>query len=182
MTHLLNDRLPGLRSSVVATSDLNARFVMVGTATNFRESIGSIGGCHSGRCETMKRLGLKVEQYLVNACVGIKTTGQIESLPNQLVGSDDSSQGNGDAATGATRRPGKCGQAAAIMTSPELAELRTTALDRRAKHRLYPTGTSRFATGTAKNSCSTTENCSDGRCSSRTQMSSGAVRQRPGTG
>ena len=84
--------------------------------------------------ETMKRLGLKVESVSrQRLAFGIKTTGQIESLPNQQVEVTTPVKGTvirllvqpGDKVT--------TGQAVAIMTSPELAELRTTALDRRSE-------------------------------------------------
>jgi cobalt-zinc-cadmium efflux system membrane fusion protein len=84
--------------------------------------------------ETAKRLGLKVESVTrQRLAFGIKTTGQIEALPNQQVEVTTPVKGTvirllanpGDRVT--------AGQAVAIMTSPELAELRTTALDRRAE-------------------------------------------------
>lgn len=84
--------------------------------------------------ETAKRLGLKVESVTrQRLAFGIKTTGQIEALPNQQVEVTTPVKGTvirllvnpGDRVT--------TGQAVAIMTSPELAELRTTALDRKAE-------------------------------------------------
>lgn len=84
--------------------------------------------------ETAKRLGLKVESVSRQRLVfGIKTTGQIEAQPNQQVEITTPVRGTvtqllvqpGDAVT--------AGQAVAMMTSPELAELRTAALDRRSE-------------------------------------------------
>lgn len=84
--------------------------------------------------ETTKRLGLKVEPVSrQRLAFGIKTTGQIESLPNQQVEVTTPVRGT---VTRLLVQPGdqvSAGQAVAIMTSPELAELRTTALDRRSE-------------------------------------------------
>jgi cobalt-zinc-cadmium efflux system membrane fusion protein len=83
---------------------------------------------------TAKRMGLKVEpvsrQHLA---FGITTTGQIEALPNQQVEVTTPVKGT---VTRLLVQPGdlvSVGQAVAMMTSPELAELRTTALDRRSE-------------------------------------------------
>ncbi len=84
--------------------------------------------------ETAKQLGLKVE--LVSRqrlAFGIKTTGYIESLPNQQVEVTTPVRGT---VTRLLVQPGdqvSAGQAVAVMTSPELAELRTTALDRKSE-------------------------------------------------
>lgn len=86
--------------------------------------------------ETTKRLGLKVEPVSrQRLAFGIKTTGQIESLPNQRVEVTTPVRGT---VTRLLAQPGdevSAGQAVALMTSPELAELRTTALDRRSEAR-----------------------------------------------
>lgn len=82
--------------------------------------------------EIARRLGLKVEAVLrQRLAFGIKTTGQIESLPDQQVEVTAPVRGT---VTQLLVQPGdevKAGQPVAVMTSPELAELRTTALDRR---------------------------------------------------
>lgn len=84
--------------------------------------------------ETTKRLGLKVEPVSrQRLAFGIKTTGQIESLPNQQVEVTTPVRGT---VTRLLVQPGdqvNAGQAVAVMTSPELAELRTAALDRRSE-------------------------------------------------
>ncbi len=84
--------------------------------------------------ETTKQLGLKVEPVSRQRLVfGTKTTGQIESLPNQQVEVTTPVRGT---VTRLLVQPGDrviAGQAMAIMTSPELAELRTTALDRKSE-------------------------------------------------
>ncbi|XHX77168.1 MAG: efflux RND transporter periplasmic adaptor subunit [Stenomitos frigidus ULC029] len=100
------------------------------------------GGSHAAQsadavqvdAETAKRLELKVEAVSrQRLAFGIKTTGQIESLPNQQVEVTTPVRGT---VTRLLVQPGdrvSVGQAVAIMTSPELAELRTTALDRRSE-------------------------------------------------
>lgn len=84
--------------------------------------------------DTAKQLGLEVKPVSrQQLAFGIKTTGQIESLPNQQVEVTTPVSGT---MTRLLVQPGdqvRAGQAVAIMTSPELAELRTTALDRRSE-------------------------------------------------
>lgn len=84
--------------------------------------------------ETARRLGLKVEPVMrERLAFGIKTTGRIEALPNQQVEVTTPVKGTvikllvnpGDSVS--------AGQPVAIMTTPELAELRTASLDRRAE-------------------------------------------------
>ncbi len=82
--------------------------------------------------ETAKRMGLKVEPVSRQGLVfGIKTTGKIEALPNQQVEVTTPVTGT---VIKLLVNPGdrvEAGQPVAVMTTPELAELRTTALDRR---------------------------------------------------
>lgn len=84
--------------------------------------------------DTARRMGLKVEPVSQQRLAfGIKTTGQLEPLPNQQV---EVTTPVGGTVIRLLVRPGetvKVGQPVAIMTSPELAELRTTALDRRSE-------------------------------------------------
>ncbi len=82
---------------------------------------------------TSDRLGIKTApvtpRYLD---FGIKTTGQIETLPNQTV---EVTTPVGGTILKLLVKPGdrvEAGQPVAVMTSAELAELRTTALDRKA--------------------------------------------------
>lgn len=83
---------------------------------------------------TMKRLNFKVGAVARQRLpFGIKATGQIESLPNQQV---EVTTPVGGTVARLLVNPGEtvtAGQAVAIMTSPELAGLRTEALDRRAE-------------------------------------------------
>lgn len=82
--------------------------------------------------QTAQRLGLKVEPVSRQPLsFGLKMTGQLEALPNQKVEVTTPVKGT---VTKLLVNPGDrvtAGQAVAIMTSPELADLRTTALDRR---------------------------------------------------
>lgn len=82
--------------------------------------------------DTARRMGLKVESVSrQRLAFGLKTTGQLETLPNQQV---EVTTPVGGTVIRLLVRPGEtvaAGQSVAIMTSPELAELRTTALDRR---------------------------------------------------
>lgn len=81
--------------------------------------------------ETAQRLGIKVESVTrQRLAFGVKTTGQIEAIPNQQV---EVTTPVGGTVLRLLVKPGDrvaSGQAVAIMTSPELAELRTTAFDR----------------------------------------------------
>lgn len=83
---------------------------------------------------TAKRLGLKVEPVTRQRLpFGIQTSGQIETLPNKQV---DVTTPVGGTVVRLLVNPGdtvSAGQAVAMMTSPELASLRTEALDRRAE-------------------------------------------------
>lgn len=92
------------------------------------------GGAIQVDADTARRLGLKVEPVArQRLAFGIKTTGQIETLPNQQV---EVTTPVGGTVIRLLVRPGEAveaGQPVAIMTSPELAELRTTALDRRSE-------------------------------------------------
>jgi cobalt-zinc-cadmium efflux system membrane fusion protein len=83
---------------------------------------------------TAKRLGLKVEPVnRQRLAFGITTTGQIEALPNQQVEVTTPVKGTVTRLLVQPGDPVSVGQAVAMMTSPELAELRTTALDRRSE-------------------------------------------------
>jgi membrane fusion protein, heavy metal efflux system len=79
-----------------------------------------------------KRLDLRIEPVRRRSlAVGIQVTGQIEALPNQQV---QVTTPLGGTVLRLLVKPGdrvSAGQPLAIMNSPELAELRTAALDRR---------------------------------------------------
>jgi len=80
----------------------------------------------------MKRLGLKVEPVSRQRLLGIKPLDKLNHRPTNRLEVTTPVRGT---VTRLLVQPGdqvSAGQAAAIMTSPELAELRTTALDRRA--------------------------------------------------
>lgn len=82
--------------------------------------------------ETAKRMRLKVEPVSrQRLAFGLRATGQIEALPNQQV---EVTTPVGGTVLRLLAKPGdsvQAGQPVAFMTSPELAELQTTALDRR---------------------------------------------------
>jgi cobalt-zinc-cadmium efflux system membrane fusion protein len=82
---------------------------------------------------TAKRLGLTVEPvFRQRLAFGIKMTGKIETLPNQTAQVTTPVTGT---VVKLLVNPGdrvEVGQPVAVMTTPELAELRATALDRRA--------------------------------------------------
>jgi membrane fusion protein, heavy metal efflux system len=81
-----------------------------------------------------ERMGLKVEAVSrQRLAFGINTTGQIEAPPNQQV---EVTTPVGGTVLRLLVKPGdrvNTGQPVAVMTSPELAELRTTALDRQSE-------------------------------------------------
>ncbi len=82
---------------------------------------------------TVQRLGLRVEPVSRQLlAVGIKATGQIEPLPNQQVAVTTPVGGTLLRLLVAPGAVVQAGQPVAIMTSPELAELRTSAFDRQA--------------------------------------------------
>lgn len=93
-----------------------------------------VGTAHAIQVEvdTSRRLGIQVESVTrQRLALGIKTTGQIEALPNQKV---DVTTPVGGTVVRLLVNPGdrvQRGQTVAIMTSPDLANLRTQALDRR---------------------------------------------------
>lgn len=84
--------------------------------------------------ETAKRLGIKVEPVTrQRLAVGIKTTGEIESLPNQKVEVTTPVPGT---LVRLLVEPGafvKASQPVAILSSPELAELRVDSIQNRAE-------------------------------------------------
>jgi membrane fusion protein, heavy metal efflux system len=83
---------------------------------------------------TAERMGFKIEPVSrQQLAIGIKTTGQIETQPNQQV---EVTTPVGGTVLRLLVNPGEsvsAGQAVAVMTSPELAELRTNALDRQSE-------------------------------------------------
>lgn len=84
--------------------------------------------------ETAKRIGLKVEPVTrQKLALGISATGQIETSPSRRV---EVTNPAGGTVVKLFVQPGdavKQGQALAVLTSAELAELRVTALDRQAE-------------------------------------------------
>jgi membrane fusion protein, heavy metal efflux system len=99
-----------------------------------KNSATQVAGAISVDAKTAQLMGLKVELVTrQRLAFGLNTTGQIEPLPNQQVEVTTPVKGT---VTRLLVSPGdrvKAGQAVATMTSPELAELRATALDRRSE-------------------------------------------------
>ncbi|MBD2100086.1 efflux RND transporter periplasmic adaptor subunit [Leptolyngbya sp. FACHB-261] len=82
--------------------------------------------------ETARRLGLKVEPVRrQRLAVGMKTTGQIEALPNQTVEVTTPIKGTVVRLLVAPGDTVKAGQAVAVLSSPELEELRVEAIQKR---------------------------------------------------
>lgn len=83
---------------------------------------------------TAKRMGLKVEPVKrQRLAFGVQTTGQIEALPSKKV---EVTNPTGGKVVQLYVQPGdevSAGQPVALLTSPELAELRTGSLERRAE-------------------------------------------------
>ena len=98
---------------------------------SFKENTGGNAGTVKVDATTITRLGIKVETVARQSLpIGIQATGQLEALPEKRV----------DVTTPLTSRVQKVlvktgdivnqGQAIAIVTSPELAQLRVDAFDR----------------------------------------------------
>lgn len=84
--------------------------------------------------ETAKRLGIKVEPVTRQSlATGIKTTGQIETLPNQQVEVTTPVPGTLVKLLAAPGAFVSAGQAVAVLSSPELAELRVESVEKRAE-------------------------------------------------
>jgi len=84
--------------------------------------------------ETAKRLGLKVEPATRQPlATGIKTTGQVETLPNQQVEVTTPVPGNLVRLLAAPGAFVRAGQAVAVLASPELAELRVGSFEKSAE-------------------------------------------------
>jgi membrane fusion protein, heavy metal efflux system len=94
---------------------------------------GDIGGAVNVDAETAKRLGIKTEPVKRQKLdVGIKTTGQIETLPDQRV---DITAPLTSKVVELLVKPGskvKKGQPVAVVSSPELVELRVGSQEKQA--------------------------------------------------
>lgn len=102
-----------------------------GHGDEFKHEATQSSGSVQVDAATAQRLGFKVEPVTrQRLAFGIKTTGQIESLPNRQV---EVTTPVGGTLLRLLVKPGdavEAGQPLAIMTSPDLAQLRTEALDR----------------------------------------------------
>jgi cobalt-zinc-cadmium efflux system membrane fusion protein len=101
-------------------------------AGSFKEDATQTGGAVKVDGETAKRMGLKVEPVTRQRLpFGVQTTGQIETLPNKRV---QVTNPTGGTVIQMFAQPGdkvQAGQAIALISSPDLATLRTEAQDRR---------------------------------------------------
>lgn len=101
-------------------------------AGSFKEDAPQTGGAVKVDGETAKRMGLKVEPVTRQRLpFGVQTTGQIETLPNKRV---QVTNPTGGTVIQMFAQPGdkvQAGQAIALISSPDLATLRTEAQDRR---------------------------------------------------
>ncbi|HEY9747881.1 MAG TPA: efflux RND transporter periplasmic adaptor subunit [Allocoleopsis sp.] len=99
---------------------------------SFQESAPQTGGVVKVDAKTAQRMGLKVEAVTRQRLpFGVQTTGQIEVLPNRRV---QVTNPTGGTVIRMFVQPGdqvQAGQAIALLSSPDLANLRTEALDRR---------------------------------------------------
>lgn len=142
MSHPLYRRHPAITSrclsgtllSLLLLAPATKGFAHGGHGNEFQAGgqAAQAGGAIQVDANTAKRMGFKVEPVSrQRLAFGLKTTGQLEALPNQQV---EVTTPVGGTVTQLLVRPGAAvaaGQPIAIMTSPELAALRTTALDRK---------------------------------------------------
>lgn len=101
-------------------------------AGSFKEEATEAGGAVKVDAETAKRMGIKVEPVNRQRLpFGVQTTGQIEAMPNKRV---QVTNPTGGTVIRMMVQPGdkvEAGQAIALLSSPDLANLRTEADDRR---------------------------------------------------
>ncbi|NJK40725.1 MAG: efflux RND transporter periplasmic adaptor subunit [Acaryochloridaceae cyanobacterium SU_2_1] len=108
----------------------------VGHGNEFKGGSGDSSSVNAVQvdAETAQRLGIKVEPVRRQPlATGIKTTGQLETLPNRQVEVTTPVRGT---ITRLLVKPGdtvRAGQAVAIVSSPELAELRVSSQTNRAE-------------------------------------------------
>lgn len=129
-------RISGLLLSLLLLSTSIKAFAHGGHGNEFQGGSQSVqaAGAIQVDADTARRMGLKVEPVSRQRLTfGIQATGQLEALPNEQV---EVTTPVGGTVIRLLVRPGEAvdaGQPVAMMTSPELAELRTTALDRRSE-------------------------------------------------
>ena len=127
----------GILLSFLLFIDPAAVFAHAGHGNEFHESGGDATqtpGAISVDAETSKRIGIKVEPVKSQRLsVGIKTTGQIETLPNQKVEVRAPVSGT---VVELLVKPGdkvSKGQALAVLSSSELGQLRVESVSKRAE-------------------------------------------------
>lgn len=127
--------LPGLIFSLLLATLPTIAFAGAGHdhgAGSFKEAATQTSGVVKVDAETAQRMGLKVEPVNRRRLpFGVQTTGQIEVLPNKRV---QVTNPVGGTVLKMFAQPGdavEAGQAIALLSSPDLANLRTEAQDRR---------------------------------------------------
>jgi len=129
-------RVSGLLLSLAFLTSGAAVFAHAGHGNEFHQSgeTTQIPAAISVDAETSKRIGIKVESVKAQRlAVGIKTTGQIETLPNQKVEVRAPVSGT---AVELLVQPGdkvSKGQTLAVLSSSELGQLRVESLSKRAE-------------------------------------------------
>jgi len=129
-------RVSGLLLSLAFLTSGAAVFAHAGHGNEFHQSgeTTQIPAAVSVDAETSNRIGIKVESVKAQRlAVGIKTTGQIETLPNQKVEVRAPVSGT---AVELLVQPGdkvSKGQALAVLSSSELGQLRVESLSKRAE-------------------------------------------------
>src|SRR4028119_2424497 len=129
-------RVSGLLLSLAFLTSGAAVFAHAGHGNEFHQSgeTTQIPAAISVDAETSKRIGIKVESVKAQRlAVGIKTTGQIETLPNQKVEVRAPVSGT---AVELLVQPGdkvSKGQTLAVLSSSELGQLRVESIAKRAE-------------------------------------------------
>jgi membrane fusion protein, heavy metal efflux system len=133
--HRSKSVLPGILYSLLLATTPTIALAGAGHdhgAGSFKEEANQAGGAVKVNAETAQRMGLKVEPVTRQRLpFGVQTTGQIEALPNKRV---QVTNPTGGTVIRMFVQPGdkvQTGQAIALLSSPDLATLRTEAQDRR---------------------------------------------------
>lgn len=127
----------GTLASLLLLASPAAVLAHAGHGNEFQEGTQATGASSSIQvdAQTAKRLGIKVEQALrQRLAVGVKTTGQIETLPNQKV--EVNTPISKAKVVELLVEPGavvKKGQPLVVLTSPDLVELRVNSQEKLAE-------------------------------------------------
>lgn len=120
--------------SLLILATPNKVLAHVGHGNEFQGGANQAAGAVQVDAATAKRLGIKVEPVTrQRVAVGIKTTGQIETLPNQQV---EVTAPLNSTVVKLLANPGdsvRQGQAVAVISSPELVQLRVESQEKQAE-------------------------------------------------